>query len=124
MRKQTPKARAADIQPSLQQLFDRISVEMNNKLETESQRFSQALEAMVRKKVEEITAPLTQEALLQTTHEIAKGFVNQYSVATWRVRQIAQEEVLKREQIIDQLNRRLKFFIRLAALEAHELEGA
>jgi len=111
-------ARAADIQPSLQELFHKISDEMNAKLELESERFSKELEQVVVKKVEEITAPLTQDALHATVAEIAKGFIEQYSVSVWRVRQIAQEEVAKLSPEIERLHRRI------GAIEARNMGKA
>lgn len=84
-------ARSADLQPTLQQLFESIATEMKTKLDETSNAFREELETMVRAHVEKITAPLTGEAISDTVKTVATGMLEHVAVQQWRIREIANE---------------------------------
>jgi ribosomal protein L40E len=108
-------ARSADLQPTLQQLFESIAAEMKTKLDETSNAFRAELETMVRANVEKITAPLTEEALSDTVRTIAQGMLANYSTQQWRIREIAREEMQTLIRDVEVLGRRV------AALEKTSL---
>lgn len=110
-------ARAADLQPTLQQLFESIATEMKTKLDETSNAFRSELEAMVRTHVEKITAPLTGEAISDTVKTVATGMLEHVSVQQWRIREIANEvmqPLLHKLEVLDS---------RIAALEVQKAGG-